>query len=316
MSTFYGRRARLVVQNNPVLSPTADGFVGPPNPPPKIGTVITTPLRIQFKVEKQLYTPPNTADISVTNLSGDTRKKLQQFGAVVILEAGYSDQQFFNPTDGQNHLPTLFMGTARTIDHVRKGAEWVTRIQCGDGELAYRYAQAQGSWAPGTSYAKVAGDIAEQLKPSGIDVQQFLTQLQAGQITFPEPQFPTGYAASGNALQELIKLLGTKGWAVSIQNGQLQAVAPGGRNARAAPLISQNTGMLGSPEHGTPDKNGLQSVLKVKSLLLPQLGPGDPFVVQARANSGSYVAQKVTHSGDSHGVGDDSWSTEIEAYPL
>lgn len=324
MSRFFGRRYRLLVQQNPVLSlGTPNVFVGPLQPQPLPGSpalgnafmVITTPLRILFKIEKNLYTPPNTADISVTNLSEHTRKALQKFGAVVILETGYQDQLFFGD-DGQNHLPTLFNGTARTIDHVRQGKEWITRIQCGDGELAYRYSQASLSVAPGTSYADVAGKLAQTLQPAGVDVSQFMRQLLDGKFTFPREQFVSGYAVSGNALQELGKLLAPNGWAISIQDGQLQVVHGDDSTGEPAVLISEGSGMIGSPEHCTPDKNGLQSMLKVKSLLLPTLGPGDPFVIKARDNSGNYTAQKVKHSGDSHATGDESWTTEIESYPL
>jgi hypothetical protein len=322
VSKFYKRLARLVVQNNPVMDLGTSAFVGPvqPDPPSNVldfpgspavntGTIITSPLRIQFKIEKQPYTPPNTADITVTNLSETTRKQLQQFGALVDLEAGYAAQQFAD----EGHLPRLFFGTARTIDHARNGTEWVTKIQCGDGEIAYRYSQANVSAAPGTAYATVAESLAKQLSPSGVDVSQFLIQLTAGQISFPRPQFVTGYAASGNALQELEKLLAPEGWLVSIQNGALQVVASNGTTPKPAVLISAASGMIGSPEHGTPDKDGLPSVLKVKSLLLPQLCPGDLFALDAVGNSGNYRAEKVTHTGDTHGA---DWFTEIEARPL
>lgn len=331
MSNFVGRRYRLLVQQNPVLNLAAgtNNFVGPlqPEPPSNVlqnpgspaqgntFTIVTTPLRIQFKVEKNLYTPPNTADISVTNLSEHTREALQSFGAIVILEAGYQDQLFFGD-DGENHLPTLFRGTARTIDHARQGSEWITRIQCGDGELAYRYSQASLSVAPGTSYSDVAAQLAKSLQPAGVDISQFTAQLLAGKITFPRDQFVSGYAVSGNAKRELEKLLAPNGWAISVQNGQLQVVAQNGSTGSPKILISEGSGMIGSPEHGTPDKNGLASMLKVKSLLLPSLGPGDPFVIKARDNSGNYSAQKVKHSGDSHGTGNDSWTTEIDSYPL
>lgn len=324
MSRFFGRRYRLLVQQNPVLDLHTGGFVGPLQDnslpgSPALGsafTVITTPLRIQFKVEKNLYTPPNTAEITVTNLSEHTRNALQQFGALVTLEAGYQDQLFLGD-DGANHLPTLFKGTARTIDPVRDGKEWNVRIQCGDGELAYRYADASLSAAPGAPYSDIAGKLAQTLQPAGVDISKFLSQLSVpGLITFPRQQFVTGYAVSGNAMKELQKLLAPTGWAVSIQDGQLQVVARGGSTGELAVLISEGSGMVGSPDHGTPDKNGLQSMLKVKSLLLPTLGPGDPFVLQARDNSGNYSAQKVKHTGDSHAAGDDSWCTEIESYPL
>jgi hypothetical protein len=272
---------------------------------------VTTPLRIQFKVEKQPYTPPNTADISITNLSRSTREGMEKFGAEVLLEAGYKGQ--VNVADGEEHYPVVFRGQARTIDHVRKGADWVTRIQCGDGETAYRYATVSKPFAPGTSLKDVSSFMAEQLRASGIDVRQFVTQLGDDKFSFPLQQFFSGYAAEGNPLQELEKLLAPNGWAVSIQNGELQVIGSSIGTPKPARLISPETGLLGSPEHGSPDKNGLSSILKLSTLLMPQLGPGDLFVLKARDNSGNYRAEKVTHTGDTHG---EEWKTEIEARPL
>lgn len=293
MSRFFGRRAAVTVgRAAPLLAVRA-----------------ASPLRIQFRVEKQLYTPPNTADISITNLSEDTRRGMQQTGAEVILEAGYADA-----ADADGHYPLLFHGDARTIDHIRHGTEWVTRIQCGDGEVGYRYAQANLSRPPGTAKADVAKALAQALQPSGIDVSAFLGQL-GGALQFEVPDLAGGYAAQGNALEEFQKLAAPEGWIVSIQNGQLQVVTTKGTTLgqQTVPLISAETGMLGSPEHGSPDKNGLESILKVSSLLLPQLVPGNLFKLEAEGNAGNYRAQKVVHTGDTHG-GD--WKTEIEAWPM
>lgn len=255
-------------------------------------------LRIQFKIEKQPLTAPNTADITITNLSPATRRQMKEYGAETELRAGYLAQE--------PQLPVLFRGQARTIDHVRTGAEWLTRIQCGDGEIPFRFADVAASFRPGTAAKDVAGAMADRLKEMGVDTSAFRSRLDT--LLFPLQQFVGGYATQGNALQEIQKLLG--GYQVSIQGGELRVLDPRNPSSRTAVVLSPDSGLLESPEHGSPDRNGLPSTLKVKSLLLPHLEPGDPFILAGTSTKGTFRAEKVTHTGDTHGG---EWTTEIEA---
>jgi hypothetical protein len=263
---------------------------------------VDSPLRIQFKIEKHPFTPPNTAEITLTNLSRETRRSMEVKSPDIVVRAGYAS----------GPLTILFQGQARTVDHVRTGSEWNTRIQCGDGETAYRFAQATGSWQPGTSASEIAGAIADQLGEAGVDVTRFKLQLKKQQLPLVKEQFAKGYAVQGSPLQELEKLL-QPGTMLSIQSGELQAIPLAGANDRDVFRLSADSGLLGSPEHGSPDQNGLESVLKVASLLLPQMNPGDPFVVDGENIKGVYRAEKVVHVGDTHGS---DWKTEIEGREL
>jgi hypothetical protein len=286
MSRLFGRVASVLVARDTPLRPLQVG----------------SPLRIQFKVEKQPLTPPNTAEISITNLSAESRRALQKFGALVELRAGYVD-------DGA-HLPLLFRGDARTIDSVKRGAEWITKIQCGDGEIAYRFASVNLSFGLGTSAEVIARALAMKLQEAGVDVSAFLSQLGQHAIAFPVPQFVFGFATQGNALQELDKLIAPRGYLVSIQAGKLRVIPANGTSPKEAILIAEGSGLVASPEHGSPDRNGLPSVLKVRSLLLGALEPGDPFILKSADLNGSFRAEKVSHVGDTHGG---EWTTEIEA---
>lgn len=313
MSAFFGRRASLTIQRKGAPLP-AQGQPGDVTGAASVvvsegGTKTVIPsggLRIQFKIEKNPQSPPNTADISVTNLAPQTRRQLQEFGAEVELRAGYHDNE--------PHLPLLFRGQARTIDHIRKGSEWVTRIQCGDGEIPFRFATINASFRPGTPTEKVARTMAAVLGDAGVDVGAFLAQLDAHSLAFVMPQFFFGYTSQGNALQELEKILGSSGYLVSIQSGALRVISSRGTSVKDAIRLSPTSGLLGSPEHGTPDRNGLPTVLKVKAFLLPHLEPGDSFVLTDVAAAGKYRADKLSHAGDTHA--EDDWATEAEARVL
>lgn len=289
MSLIFGRRAEVVLERETPLLPLR----------------VASPLRIQFKIEKNPLAPPNTADVSVTNLSDFSRRGLQKFGGRFELRAGYASHKGL--------LPLLFRGDARTVDNVRKGSEWLTHVQSGDGEIPFRFAAVNQSFPLGVTSAQIARYLLDVLAAAGVDTTAFRSAVDAELVRFVFPQFSLGYATQGNALEELEKLLDPGAYLVSIQSGELRIIPTNGTSTKAAIVLSPSTGLLGSPEHGSPDRNGLPSVLKVRAFLLPHLEPGDSFILRGVDSAGAYRADKLTHTGDTHG---DDWTTEIEARGL
>lgn len=303
MTKFFGRRASVLLQ--------AKGEGAPVPLLPTIPAVAFDGLHVQFRAEKDNLGHPNTLTLSVFNLSAATRARLQGGGGYVRLEAGYQDEAVPD-SNGIPHWPVIFEGNARTVDHLRKGPDWVTRIQCGDGELAYRFGFVSQSFAAGTTSAAIAKYLAEQIKavdPQHIDISGFKAKIP--NLAFPLVAFVHGYVAHGNAFEELQKLLGGA-YEITLQNGELRALKAQ-EGTQNVILLDRAHGLIGSPEHGTPNLNGLPSVLKVTALLQPRLTPGDLFQLDAKGTQGTFRVQKITHSGD---LGGNDWQSEIEALPL
>jgi hypothetical protein len=260
-------------------------------------------LRVQFKVEKTLGKEPNTLDLTLTNLAEATRAKMQKRHAKVVLLAGY-----------RGNVSQIFAGDARTTDHVRKGADWETRVQCGDGERAYTLSRVNESFAPGTRAADVVARLAERL---GVGAGNLKKQL--GKARFPTglTQYTAGYSSFGKASAELDRVLSALGLTWSIQDGALQILEPTEAAeepaAGQAPILSPDTGLVGSPEHGAPDKKGRPSVVKAKALLMPGLKPGGVVELRVRARdfSGQYRVTKVVHTGDTAG---NAWHSDLELH--
>lgn len=259
-----------------------------------------TGLRVQFRVRKSVKPEPNTAEIKVFNLSASTRDKIRKHGAEVILSAGY---------DGS--AAVVFQGDARTIDHVREGAEWITKIACGDGERAYQWARFSDSFAPGTSIVDVIKAAAKALGIGTGNLDQVLGSANnlRGNLT----QFANGYTAHGKASNEFDKLCRTAGLTWSIQNGTLQVLPARGAAAGQAVLLTPETGLIGSPEQGTPEKKGEPPLLKFKSLLLPQLGCGNAVEIRSSSARGQFRVDALDLEGD---TGAAPWYTSGEARPL
>jgi hypothetical protein len=144
--------------------------------------------------------------------------------AAVILTAGYP-----------GNAAVIFQGDARTIDHVRDGAEWITHIQCGDGERAYQFARFAESFAPGTAIADVIRACARAL---AINTGNLDEVLAAGGFRGNLTQFAHGYTAHGKASAELDKPVEV-GRPVVVDSKRRLAVAQGRRareGAGRAPL--------------------------------------------------------------------------------
>jgi hypothetical protein len=291
---LFGRRVRLTIAV-PVSTPndfthtTTDvieingGQTDDPNQPG---------LRIVFKVKRKLEKEPNTSEISVYNLSSNRRAQLQQKGLKVLLEAGYKS----------TGLSRYFSGDVRSVDHVRKGPDWETVIKLGDGERAWRFARVNESFAVGSRAADVLMRIAQK---TGLGMGN--VDKQAASI---DKLFDQGYVAAGNAMAALTKLVESIGKRVSVQDGHIQILGTEETLDLPVPVVSPDTGLIGSPEMGSPPTKGKPQLLKFKSLLIP-VKPGSKVNLRSERYPNAFVrVHNVTFDGDSHGK---QWFSEMEA---
>lgn len=262
-----------------------------------VDTLQVEDLRVQFQVKKTLLPEPNTLNLRITNLAEKTRALMKKKGAKVLVEAGY-----------QGSTSQIFAGDARTIDHIHEGSDWVTHVQCGDGESSFGYDTHSASYKPGTKVKDIAMAVAKSMRVSPGNI---VKAFAAGGLKVDE--MVNGYAAHGKASAVMTRLMRAAGLEWSIQDGAIQVLKPDSARDATAFVLSSDTGLIGSPDHGTPDKKGGPTVLKVRSLLQGQIRPGSRLELQAKELRGSYRAETVEHVGDTAG-GD--WFTNIEARPL
>lgn len=256
-------------------------------------------LRITFKVSKKLSGEPAELEATVYNLNETHRAQTRMKGAKVILEAGYGSD-----------LVRLFSGDARYCEHTREGPDWVTKIQCGDGERAYRYAYVSESFAPGTYVRDVFRKVAGA---TGLDVRDACSYVDA----LIDEQFTQGFSVFGKASTAIETLLKGRGLEHTVIDGRLQVLEAGKPAKNSAVLLSPSTGLIGSPSHGTPEtgKKGATKpqMVKAKSLLNGRITPGALVRIESVQINGNFRAQDVMHTGDTFGS---DWYTEIEALPV
>jgi hypothetical protein len=266
----------------------------------QVGDLSTEALRVKFKITKTLGKEPNSCDLMIWNLAEASRAKLKGSGLACIVEAGYE-----GATSGN---ATIFSGDTRTIDHPRDHADWITHVQCGDGEKAYQFAHVNKSFT-NASFTSIVQEVAKTLSPNLGNLNEALNAIRnkGGKI----PDFTKGFVAHGRASDTLATLLKSVGLDYSIHQGALLVVEPGQPAAQSVFKLSPETGLIGSPDHTPPDQKNKPATLKCRCLLNPQLLPAGIVRIESAGVKGDFVIQKLEHVGDSHGA---DWLTVIEAW--
>jgi hypothetical protein len=243
-----------------------------------VGTKKITGLRMTFKVVKSIKPEPNTAEITIYNLSADTRTALQTAKVPVQIEAGYVGQ-----------AEVLFRGELRKPVSVGRGADWVTTFTSGDGDVAYRSARLDKSFAPGTPMVEAFKEGAKRL---GVGLGDSLAKIAQARGREGTVDFPNGETFSGQLVRELDRIAKTAGVEWSIQDGVLQVTPLGQPTDEQSILLSAATGLVGSPEAGE------KGAIKATSLLQPGIRPGRLLQLDAVNLRGAFRVESVEHTGD------------------
>ena len=250
-------------------------------------------LRVSFKVARSLQGPPNTATISIWNLSKPTRAILQAAGLRTILEAGYFGSR-----------STIFQGELEYGSTTRSGTNWITTIQSADGGRKIASSRVNFSRKAGVPIGDVLKALAKEL---GLGLGNVVAKADAGAIRGAITQYLNGVVLSGKTYDQLEKVAKHMGYGLSIQNGQPQLLAPTETLKDEAVLLTRKTGLVGSPEAGEKGQ------IKARSLLQPDLVPGRKVRIESEEVTGFIRVDRSVFTGDTWGQ---DWYTEIEGKPL
>ena len=263
-------------------------------------------LRIRFQVTQHNLQSPNVGDITISNLSDQTVKRIKGEGTEVTLEAGYEE----NPG-------LIFKGQ---IIQKRSGREnpvdTYLNIIAQGGDQAYNFATVSKTLAAGHTYRDQVMTAYEALKPFGITL---------GKIAdLGDKKMPRARVMFGMARDILRTIAISTGTSWSIQNNELTVTKNNEPKEGGAIVLNSRTGMIGLP---------IQSIdgILVTCLLNPQIGPGSLIqinqasvqeaklsadytavvnnaMIPSTADDGYYKCLVVNHIGDTRG---DPWYTQI-----
>lgn len=262
-----------------------------------VGNTKVTGLHVTFKIELTTKVQPNTAEVSIWNLNEKHRSAFQVGNQQVSVSAGY-----------ESNINKIFSGKLRTTSSAKKGVDWVTTFKSGDGELEQQFSRVNISFPKGTQIVVAIQQIA---KTTGLKVDDALKKIQASKFRNGLQQFNFGSVFQGSATEILSTMLKGCGVQMSIQNGELQLLDLGETTKLPAILLTDTSGLIGSPETGQDKEK--KTIMKASCLLQPGLTPGRRVNFQTQLIKGFFKIEKVTHQGDNFSQ---QWQSDIECLAL
>ncbi|WP_169753524.1 phage protein [Campylobacter mucosalis] len=251
----------------------------------KTKSVIIENLQISFSIEKTITDEPNNAKIEIYNLNVNNRNALtkKEFNKVT-LKVGYGDD---------NRL--IFAGDINKAYTTRQDLDFITTLECGDGQSDY-------------TNAKIYTSLKAGVKDSDI-VNMCLKEMSSkkGGVELPKDKaLPRCKVLAGNIRDYLKKVANNNNADWHILDGNLN-ILPKDKvlSLNEGFVLEQTTGLINTPE--ITDEG-----VKLTCLLNPKINIGSLVRVKSILSEydGDYKVQKLTHNGDFLG---DTWQTEIIA---
>lgn len=251
----------------------------------KTKSVIIENLQISFSIEKTITDEPNNAKIEIYNLNADNRNALtkKEFNKA-ILKVGYGDD---------NRL--IFAGDINKAYTTRQDLDFITTLECGDGQSDYTKAKIYASLRAGAKDSDIVNICLKEMSS------------KKGGIELPKDRaLPRCKVLAGNIRDYLKKVASNNNADWHILDGNLN-ILPKNKvlNLNESFVLDQASGLINTPEI-TDDG------VKLTCLLNPKINIGSLVRVRSILNEydGDYKVQKLTHNGDFLG---DTWQTEIIA---
>lgn len=250
-------------------------------------------LQIEFNVKKDNSKDPNKAYVTIYNLpdfiidylTTNIDKSLSG-----LLEAGY---------DGTNHQ--IFCGTIEAFEDKwdDKLTTRTTKFIFGDAVQNITKTTTARSYRAGTAVSKVISDLASDLK------------LPIGRIVNISGTLSSAESFTGNVADNMKKVCARNNLNFSVQDGAIYVDSQGSRFEEQVLLISENTGMIGSPSPNQPyaskvskakdDATKEDSGLTVKTILYGGVIPTSTVYLESKQYKGFYKVVSLEHQGSFEG---------------
>ena len=236
----------------------------------KIDTLEILGLDVSFRVVKTLKKEPNTCELTVYNLGSKARDQIAQSDKPIVqIKAGYAGLK----TVGEVVVGLVFLGNVRDADSGKEGRDWVTSLESGDGERATRFSRINKSFASGTSLATVMNEVAKSME---VGIGNAAKKAASGSLLEAGQEFLNSVTLSGQASKEMDRIVKSSGLEWSIQDGAFQLLDPGKPLEDVSIVLSDKTGLIGSPTVGN------DGIIRLRTLLNSDIVPGRQLEIDSK----------------------------------
>jgi len=264
----FGRKSELKVEVNPKAM---GDFVHGQNT-----LTIPSDLTVEFEITRRFISSSQTGTFRIYNLGEKTRSLIQKdFYALTEFRA----IQFRAGYEG-SPLSLVFNGYVKHATSYRRGTEMITEIEAYDGGLAMINGFTAQTIAQGISVRQLLINLAKSLP--GIKEEPVVGHFPAKNLR--------AKTLNGNTWSIILQESGNL---ATIDNGQVKILNLNEALEAEIPVISSETGLLGSPRR-TPTK------VEFRMLFEPHLTIGQLIELQSTTNplySGTYKVTGFTHRG-------------------
>jgi hypothetical protein len=239
-------------------------------------------LRVAFEVTKSIDPKPNPGKIDIWNLNREHMGR--------ILSGEFNLAKLWV---GYDTLRVIYAGDIVKKTVKRDGLDFVVSLECGDGHTDYQNSLVMTTLAAGSTDTDALGAAAASMRS---------TQLGAVGLSSTRA-LPRARVLSGNARDVLSRVALNSDADWSVQDGELVVIPANAVLPGEAVELSQETGMVGSPE---ATDNGLS----LQCLCNPALRIGGLVRVRSILDyfNGDYKIVNLQHQGDA--IGGD-WLTKL-----
>jgi hypothetical protein len=258
-------------------------------------------LAIEFSTNKTISKEPNVAEVTVYNVAKETLNIFQKNG-VLTLSAGYQNQNYIviNGWSAESEILAV------------SGGQSGIKILVQDGLGVSGNLLTKLEFSSKSNSKKIVDGLVSFIKRNmlGISIAPYV-------ISTPVI-YESSISMFGDAYDLLENYLRDCGHFCFIENGSLYIKAQTGSNStlnEAASVISESTGMIGSPKpikELTPE-NKVKLGCEFESILNPSIKLGKLAKVISKNVNDAYRIESVTHAGNSL---DGRWTTKAKGWKV
>lgn len=266
-------------------------------------------FRVTFRIKRGDTQTPNTLDCRIYNLAPATIAKIKGEFTRVVFQGGY-----------EGNFGILFDGTIKQVREGRANQiDTYIDITAADGDEAYNFSTMALSLAAGSTPEDSLQAMIQGMASAGVS-QGYTPEL-------PKNGRVRGRVFYGMCRDEMREFAQNHNCTWSIQDGKLTLIPLTAYIAGEVPVISSETGLVGTPEQ-------TQSGIRIRVLLNPSLKIGQKIKLDnasinkqrygmdfnsnlaninleafARTNAdGEYYVMCADHVGDTHG---NDWYSDL-----
>lgn len=254
-------------------------------------------LKVSGTFHKTIMGMPNPSQISVVNLSRDTRNAIRGGLTKITVQLGWKN------TD----LHKVFQGSVLSAVSERTGADIVTKISAIQGFGALVRGVSSRTYEPGTPVADVVKSLAGDLP--GLTVGGSGIEGIKGVIG------PKGWSFAGSTKDALTQLANEFGFSWHVDDGAFKAVGDKAVFGGGASINGNDGGLISI----TPILSGptqIQTGVKIKAMYVPGVQAGAYVRVSSVISpklSGNYRVNTCTINVDAYS---DQWTMDIDSLSL